>query len=145
MRLFTVLEPPDGNADRVAFVPEGFSYAAFLLTVVWALWYRMWIVAALLFALTAALTVATNLELLGPGLAAVINFGIALLFGFEARALQVKSLEGVGFRRAGLIQASDGEAAELAYFEGRAPLATRSAPTSPPASHADTLGIFGNV
>lgn len=145
MRLFTILEPPDGNADRVAFVSEGFSYAAFLFTVLWALWRRMWVVAALLLALTVALTVATDLELLGPGLATLIHLGVAVLFGFEARALQVTSLERVGFRRAGLIQATSREAAELAYFAGRAPLSREFAPGQRRAAHDDTLGIFGNV
>ena len=64
MTIFTVLEPPDGNPERVAFVREGFSWSALLLTVLWAVWHRMWVVAALLFALTTALTVATNLEIL---------------------------------------------------------------------------------
>ena len=145
MGIFTVLEPPDGNPERVAFVPEGFSYAAFLLTVLWALWHRMWVVAALLFALTAALTVATNLELLGSGLAAVINFGIVVIFGFEARALQVTSLERAGFRRWGLIQASNGEAAELIYFAGRGPFEPIPASTRRGAAHDDTLGVFGKV
>ena len=145
MKLFTVLEPPDGKAERVAFVPEGFSWGALLFNFLWALWQRMWIVAALLFALSSALTVATNLELVGSGLATLLNFGIALVFGFEARSLQVKSLEQAGFRRTGLIQASNSEAAELIYFAGRASSATRVAASRLRAAHDDTLGIFGNV
>ena len=142
MKLFTVLEAPDGNPERVAFVREGFSWMALGFTFLWALWHRMWVVAAALFALSAALTVAVNLGMLGQGLAALVNFGIALLFGFEARALQVLSLERAGFRRSGLIQASNAEAAELAYFAGRA----HFEPTHPlRASHDDTLGLFGNV
>lgn len=142
MTIFIVLEPPDGNPERVAFVPEGFSWGALLFTVLWALWQRMWVVAALLFAVTAALTVATNLDVLGPGLAALLNFGIGLIFGFEARSLQVKSLERAGFRRAGLMEASNAEAAELAYFAGRAPVSPDSKFRSKP---DDTLGLFGNV
>ena len=143
MKLFTVLEPPDGQPERVAFIREGFSWAALLLTVLWALWHRMWVVAAVLFALTAALTVATNLELLGQGLASLVSFGISLLFGFEARALQVASLERAGFRRSGLIQASTREAAELAYFASRTPAAPALSPLRP--GHHDTLGLFGNA
>ena len=145
MKLFTVLEAPDGKAERVAFVPEGFSWGALLFNFLWALWQRMWIVAALLFALSSALTVATNLELVGSGLATLLNFGIALVFGFEARSLQVNSLEQAGFRRTGLIQASSSEAAELIYFAGRASSATRVAASRLRAAHDDTLGIFGNV
>lgn len=143
MKLFTILEPPDGQPERVAFVREGFSWAALLFTVLWALWHRMWVVAALLFALSVGLTVATNLELLGQGLAGLVSFGIALLFGFEARALQVVALERAGFRRSGLIQASNREAAELAYFAGRVPSAP--APSLRRTGHDDTLGLFGNV
>ena len=145
MKVFTVLEPPDGKAERVAFVAEGFSGAALVLTVLWALWHRMWMVAALLFALTSAITVATNVDLLGSGLAALLQFGIGLIFAFEARALQVASLERSGFRRSGLIQASNSEAAELAYFAGRAPSVLVAAPSRLQAAHDDPLGIFGNV
>ena len=145
MKIFTVLEPADDNPERVAFVPEGFSWGALAFTVLWALWHRMWMVAALLFALTSVLTVAANLELLGSGLAALLNFGIALIFAFEARNLQVKSLERVGFRRSGLIQASNNEAAELLYFAGRAPSASEATSSRLRSAHDDPLGIFGNV
>lgn len=145
MKTFTVLEPPDGKAERVAFVPEGFSLGALLLTVFWALWRRMWVVAALLFALTSALTIATSMGFLGEGLAALLQFGIALVFGFEARALQVRSLEAAGYRRAGFLQASRLEAAELAYFAERAPVIPAPAPSRLRAASEDTLGIFGNV
>lgn len=142
MATFTVLEPPDGNVEKVAFVPEGFSWQALLFTVMWALWHRMWIVAALLFASSAALTVATNVELLGSGFATLLQFGISLLFGFEARSLQVTSLERFGYRRSGLIQASDRNAAELAYFAGRAPSSVKTGSLRP---NVDVLGMFGNV
>ncbi len=145
MKLFTVLEPPDGKLDRVAFIREGFAWAALAFTWIWALWHRMWVVAALFFALSALLSIAVKLELLGPGLAVTVNLAIALLFAFEARDLQVKSLERVGFRRAGLIQASTRDAAELAYFACRAPIPPEPAPSRVRAAHDDTLGIFGNV
>lgn len=146
MAIFTVLEAPDGKPEKVTFVPEGFSWGAFLLTVVWALWQRMWVVGMLLFALSSALTVAANLEVVGNGVAAFVQTAIALLFGFEARNLQVKSLERSGYRRAGLIQAGSQEAAELAYFAGRAPVArSDAAPARLRAGPEDTLGIFGNV
>lgn len=145
MKIFIVLEPPDGKPERVAFIPEGFSWGALLLTVLWALWHRMWIVAALLFALTSLLTIATHLELLGPGLAALLNFGIGLMFACEARNLEVLSLERAGFRRGGLLQAGSLEAAELTYFAERAPFAADAPFARRSAIHADTLGIFGNV
>lgn len=145
MKIFTVLEPPDGKPERVAFIPEGFSWGAFLLSVLWALWRRMWVVAALLFVLTSLLTIATRFELLGLGLAALMNVGIALIFACEARNLEVASLERAGFRCSGLIQASNAEAAELIYFDGRMPFVAETAGARRAALHADMLGIFGNV
>jgi hypothetical protein len=142
MKIYTVLEPPDGKSERVAFVPEGFSWGALVFGLLWALWHRMWVVSLLLFAVSAILSIATNFELLGPGFAALLQFGIGLIFAFEARSLQAKSLERVGFRRATLIQASNGEAAERVYFSGRRPV---SRPLQVRATPDDTLGIFGNV
>lgn len=148
MALYTVLEPPDGKPDQVAFVPEGFAWGGFIFTILWALWHRLWVVAAVLFAALAGLSAAVGLEVLGPGLGSLLQLGIALIFGFEARQLQIRSLERAGFRRAGLVQASRLEAAELAYFANRAAPAT-VAPAPAPARYRagpeDTLGIFSNV
>jgi hypothetical protein len=145
MTIYTVLEPPDRKPDRVIFVPEGFAWAGFIFTFLWALWHRLWVVAALLFAVFAGLSIAVNLEVIGPGLGSLLQFGVSLLFGFEARQLQLSSLERAGFRRAGIIQASGLEAAELAFFAGRAPPSPVSAPSRYRAGPEDTLGIFGNV
>ena len=145
MALFTVLEPPDGKPDRVVFVPEGFAWAAAVFTFLWALWHRMWIVAALLFTAYAALTIAASQGMISGVLASAIQFGISFIFGLEARSLRVTALERAGFRRSGLIQASRLEAAELAYFAGRAPASPVSAPARYRAGPEDTLGIFGNV
>lgn len=145
MTIFTVLEPPDAKPERVAFVAEGFAWGALAFTFLWALWHRMWVVAAVLFAVSSMLTVATNLDLLGPGLAALLQSGIALVFAFEARALRVLSLERAGYRCSDLLQASDRDAAEIAYFAGRAPFVSPSASSRLRGLHDDTLGIFGNV
>lgn len=145
MKIFSILESPDGKPEKAAFVREGFSWGAFLLSVLWALWQRMWVVALLLFVVFAALAVASELEFIGSDLAALVQFAIMLLFGFEARNLQIRALEKTGFRRAGIIQATSLEAAELTYFAGRAPNVSTPVPSRLRAAPEDTLGIFGNV
>lgn len=145
MKTFSILEPPDGSPDKVAFIREGFSWGAFLLSVLWALWHRMWVIALLLFVVFAALAVAAKLEVIRSDLAALVQFAIVLLFGFEARNLQAQALERTGFRHTGLIQATSLEAAELTYFAGRAPDMAAPAPSRLRAAPDDTLGIFGNV
>lgn len=145
MAIFTVLEPPDGKPDRAVFVPEGFSWAAAVFTFFWALWHRMWVLAALLFAVYAALTIAASQELINGILVSAIQFGLSFIIGLEGRGLRVMALERAGFRRSGLIQASQLEAAELAYFAGRAPASPVPANARYRAGLDDTLGIFGNV
>lgn len=146
MALFNILEAPDGQPERVAFIREGFSWGALIFTVLWALFHRMWVVAALLFVIFTAVAVAEVRDLIGPELGAAINFAIALLFGFEARRLQSLSLERAGFRPTGLIEATSLEAAELSYFASRASaMSVPAASVRLPAHSADTLGIFGNV
>ena len=147
MTIYAVLEPPDGKPDRVAFIPEGFAGGAFILTFIWAVWYRLWVVAALLFAVFVGLSIAVSLEFLNAAVGSLLQFGVSLLFGFEARQLQLISLERAGFRRSGLIEASSLEAAELAFFSR--PVRHTPAPAPAPSRQRpgpeDTLGIFGNV
>ena len=145
MTIYTVLEPPDGKLDRVAFVPEGFAWGALVFTVLWALWHRLWFAAALLFAASAALNVAITLDALDPVSGSLVQFAIALFFGLEARRIQAAGLEQSGFRQAGLVQASSPEAAELAYFAGRSSARPAATPARYHAAPEDTLGIFGNV
>jgi hypothetical protein len=145
MARFTVLEAPDGNEDRVVFVKEGYAPWALVLTVLWALWHRMWVVAAILFVVLAGISVAAGSFGLDATLAGWIEFAVALVFGFEARRLWMLSLEKAGYRTAGLIEASNLEAAELDYFATR-PANQRQAVKSiyrPPAD--DMLNLFGNV
>ncbi|WP_421693003.1 DUF2628 domain-containing protein [Aestuariivirga sp.] len=145
MTIFSVLEAPGGKPEDAVFVPEGFSWGAFLFSVLWALWQRMWVVSLLLFAVLALLVVAVNLHWLESGAAALCQFGVALLFGFEARSLQVQSLERAGFRLATFVQASTRQAAELTHFFSRASTVHAVIPTRYQAAHNDTLGLFGNV
>jgi hypothetical protein len=145
MALFNVFEAPDGKPDRVVFIREGFSWSGFFLTFLWAVWHRMWVVAALLIAISAAFIVAVSLELLDPVLASVVQLGISVLFGFEAHRLQESSLLRAGFRHAGLIEASLLEAAELSYFAGRVASAPPAQSTGYRTLSEDTFGIFGNV
>lgn len=146
MAIFDILEPPDGKPEGVVFIPEGFSWAALVFTMFWAMFHRMWMVAAVLFAVYAGVAVAEASNLIGPVLGSAIHIGISLLFGFEARRLKSLSLVRAGFRPVGLVEATSLEVAELTYFAGRGrAVATRPISLRGPAQAPDTLGIFGNV
>jgi hypothetical protein len=143
MALFTVLEPPHGEIDKVTFVKEGFAPAALVFTVLWALWHRLWVVAAVLFALLVAISLLAGLLGLDPAIASLLELAVGIIFGLEARRLWIMSLERSGYRLAGLIEASNREAAELAYFMKR-PRAAQVETAPKFGFHTeDTLGLFG--
>lgn len=145
MALFNILEAPDGEPDRLVVVRERFSAAAFVFTILWSLWHRMWVVSAILLALLVAISFTAGALGLNPALAGLFEAAVSLIFGFEAQRLRIMSLERAGFRLSALIEASNREAAELQYFMGRRRSSVPVvAPILPPAAH-DTLGLFGNV
>lgn len=60
MTVYTVLEPPPSgddlrDAERVAFVRDGFSWLALLFPLLWLLWHRMWLVLVLWIAVVVVL------------------------------------------------------------------------------------------
>jgi hypothetical protein len=149
MALFTILEPPDGRPEKVAVVPEGFSIRAAVFTIFWALWHRMWIIAVLLFVLSVSLELAARAFRLDPAIVTVSGLAVSLLFGFEARALQILSLKRAGYNVEGMISAESRESAELQYFSRRPAQTAQELPplaSSLPAmsQHHDALGLFGS-
>ena len=145
MALFTVLEAPDGKLDRVKFVAEGFSRMGFLLTVIWALCFRMWVVASALFLIIVAIGLALTLNLIDMPVAIVLQLGVMVVVGLEGRMLQVMSLERAGYRVRGLVEVSSLEAAEQVYFSHRKAFSASSSAVMVRGIPENTLGIFGNV
>lgn len=144
MARFTVLEAPDGSEDRVLFIPEGFSWAAMIFSVFWALFHRLWVAAAVLIFIFTAIALADDWGLIGFSFSAPIKLAVLVVFGFEARRIQVFAREQVGYRRVGLVEASSLDAAELSYFVQRSPRQpVPEAPLRVSLAVPDTLGIFG--
>ena len=143
MALFNVFEHPTGDPSRAVFVKEGYAFAALIFTVLWALWHRLWVVAAILFVILTALNLAAGQWGLQPAVAGLLETAVGLIFGFEARRLWAMSLERSGYRNMGLVEGSNREAAELAYFQEKPRVKESIAATHRhPVAH-DTLGLFG--
>lgn len=140
---------PGKGPESIAFVREGFSFPAFILTFIWALWNRMWMAAAVLFAAQVAIGLIGMQLGSNQPIASWVAFAIAVIFGFEAKALKVKSLEAAGQPQIGIVEAETLEEAEMKFFaEGRGDIAfTSAAPVSyaPQHTQSDPLGLFGNV
>ena len=149
MATYTVYHRTGEAPDRAVFVTEGFSFAAMVFSFLWALWHRMWIVAAVLFSFFALLSAASASAALDPVAIVAIETAMGLLLGLEGQALREWSLRLAGFREIGLVQASCREAAELKYFAESEPQSrSRPPPVSlraPDPGQSDPLGLFGNV
>jgi hypothetical protein len=122
MAVYTVLEPPSSgddlrDAERVAFVRDGFSWLAFLFPLVWLLWHRMWLVLVLWIAVV--VLVEWGASLLGAPAPLVAALAIAAVVGFEANDLRRWTLERRGWRCAGVVVGSDRSTCERRFFAGR--------------------------
>jgi uncharacterized protein DUF2628 len=122
MAVYTVHEPPANHgialpdAERIVFVRDGFSFWAFLITPVWMLWHRMWLV--LLGYVVVLASANAALFVLGASRIAfsVIGLFISLLVGLEASTLRRFSLRRRGFRNVGIVSGADREDAERRFF-----------------------------
>jgi len=149
MAIYSIFRKAGAPREEAIFVKEGFSIAGFVLTFIWALWNRMWVVSAVILAVMAAVAVAGSLTAANEVVAAAVNTGLALIFGFEAQNLRAWSLRRSGFVDDGLVEAASGEEAELKYFVAVLPT-ERGVPRAAPvrgygSSQSDPLGLFGNV
>ena len=107
---------PESALDDARAVKDGFSWPAFFFSFVWALWRRLWLLAALIF----GVEFATGLAADGLGLNVVtetaLSLGIALIVGWVANDLVRRDLERRGLTEAGVVMAQSAEDAIERYF-----------------------------
>jgi len=147
MAAFAIFEHPGKDPDKTIFVKEGFSTGAFVFTALWALWHRLWVMAAILAAAYSALLFSQTYLGLNESVATVLHFGMSVLLGFVAQDLRSAALRRSGYAEVALIIATNREEAELKYTF--ATPVTAVSMTSPPfrsmTAAADPLGLFGNA
>lgn len=119
MRLFTVHfrgseDAPDGDLEVVR---EGFRFWAFLFTVLWALWNRLWLVALGLFAVQSLASALAQFAGAGTAVDAAITLGVAVLFGLLAADLKRWTLARRGYAMVSVVGADDDMGAELRFLD----------------------------
>ena len=124
MAIFVVMEPPAANAaeaaERAVLVRDGFAFLGFLVPPLWLLWHRLWIEAALAFAVGVGLTALG--ETAGLGFTgAALSLLVSIFVGLEGAALRVNALRRRGWREWGVVEASDAGEAEIRYLAGEEP------------------------
>jgi uncharacterized protein DUF2628 len=138
--VYSVYEPPAKaqdlaeRAEGIAFVKEGFAWAAFLVPLLWLIYHRMWIELVVLFLIYVVMQLAIGTDSQAQALAVWASFAIAVLFAFVANDLRAASLERRGYRFAGAASGRDQTDAERIFFTAWLPQQERAKrePLSPP-------------
>jgi hypothetical protein len=153
MATFLFLIPPGAKSrdEKARIVRDRFSWLAFVVPVVWLLWHRAWLAAALAFAvqsLGSAIGGHPAFGLVGLG----ISLATGLLVALEGSSVVVASLERKGWTVDAVISAGDRETAEEIYYmenqSGNVPAPDGARPVLPASEtsgrrHAPMLGLVG--
>jgi hypothetical protein len=165
MRFYTVHENPArrNEDDRVILVREGFSFGAFFIPVLWAIYRRAWIAIPVYVALAGLImvllimfdagrwTLEYAMGALGAGLPvllaahphpalAALAALVAAVLGFEGNDLRRFMLARRGYRVVDVVAASSLVEAERAYFGAKGFPPSEAAPQAQHASFSDSLG-----
>lgn len=153
MSVYTVQVPLDSfgepAVEKAVFLPEGFSWPAFVFGLLWLLWYRLWAIVALWLAACALLTWLA-LWNFGFGMTFLIALALQLLLGLEANALLRHKLSRQRYRLLDVVNAEAPELAEHSFFTRHMPMQTDHLPVLkspqpsvlPTGTDNEVLGLF---
>ena len=134
MTTYSIYAKPNDAAGAV-FLPDSFSWGAFVFTWVWALWNRMWIVAMLV---VSVMFIASALP---PVPQFLLALGVNFVMGLHGNDLLGWSLTRRRYSEIGLSNGGSMEEAELRFYAGGVETPALTSPI--PVNH-DVLGLFGN-
>ncbi|MBT3358037.1 MAG: DUF2628 domain-containing protein [Rhodospirillales bacterium] len=121
MRVYSVHFRSGFGGPDFALIKEGFCWPAFLLSALWALWHRMWWVAAGLVVVSVAIGSAGALLGLDPLSDAALSLATALIVGFFANDMRRLVLERRGYSNEGVVL-GDNEDGALERFLANSPV-----------------------
>ncbi|MBL6946868.1 MAG: DUF2628 domain-containing protein [Rhodospirillales bacterium] len=121
MRVYTVHYRRDIAGADFVLVKEGFCWPAFFVSVFWALWHRMWLVAGAIVAVSAAIGLVAAAFGVDPLSDAAISLALALLIGLFANDIRRWVLDRRGFSDEGVV-VGDNEDAALERFLAKSPI-----------------------
>lgn len=119
-------------------VKEGFSWPALFFSFAWALYHRLWLVAAALVALMTGIGVAADEFRLGQVSVSLTCFAILVLVGFMANDWRRAALRRRGYGEGGVVTAPNMETALRRYLDLQA-IGASAAPR--PAAQAQPWGV----
>ncbi len=125
MQVFTVhmRRPPLDPEQDIRLVKEGFSWPAFFFSLLWAVWCRLWLVAAGILAVEVALN--ALLGLLGADALTrmAVSLAFSMLLGVFGSDLKRWTLFRSGYLEVAVVTGTDRDAAERRFWDERPSLA----------------------
>ena len=143
MAVFTVHQPPLGAAEttpeptRFTFVRDGFYFWGFVLSVLWMLRHRLWLVAVMFVALCVLIVVGLKLVGAPGGLQEMAIIALAFLVGLEGATLRRWTLARRGWTNVGVVIADNEDDAERRFFVNWQ--AGRRPNVAPPQANAESV------
>jgi hypothetical protein len=138
----------DEPQENIRFVRDGFSIVAFAVPLIWLLWHRLWLHAALVFAAfgVCAALVAWSGNPIWMGLSAITSALISLFVALEGGEWLRASLAREGYRELDLIPARNSRQAEE-YFASRLTetVVRKPAQGFAPVSPTSLIPLTGNL
>ena len=118
MRIYTIQQGlnPSAAGDDLEFVREGFSWGAFVFTVLWPLYHGLWLAFVIVLAGYALLSAAVSVVGLSDFGQSAVWLAAALLFAFEANNLRRWTLRRRGWRDVGVAAGRTLSDAEHRFF-----------------------------
>ncbi len=109
------------NLDRdFAVVKEGFSWPAFVFNIFWALWYRHWLAAIVLFAIPITVAIVTKVIGLAPAGKTFLSLGWLVIVGMTANDVRRYYLDRDGFVEHGIAAGKNTDDALYSYLRDTA-------------------------
>ena len=126
-RLYTVHLLDDVSDDGLVLVKDGFNWPAFFVAVPWALFHRMWRVAAAFAALHILIGVLMAVMGFNEMQQGIVSLIVAVAIGFSADELRRWALNRRGYSFLDVVVEENFDRATQRFLDARPDLATRLA------------------
>jgi len=124
LKLFTVHIKPDEktNENDMVFVREGFSWPAFILTILWTLYHRLWFLSCVIVLVNVGLVYGVDLVGLDAAALSIFQFAFQLWVGYVANDYLREGLTQQGYVTAAVVSGENQSLAERRFLDQHAHL-----------------------
>jgi hypothetical protein len=119
MKFFTVYMNPEAKIplESLVFIPNRLSVWAAIFQAVWALYNRMWALAAILATVVAVCAYLRSEQVLSVESVRVVNFAVMAYIGFSASDLRERHLKSKGYVLMDVVAAKDEMEAQQRFLD----------------------------